>query len=614
MSNVNIINRNYEDIEPEENAILIIGKPSDCSEIYRRLSSVDREAARWINLSSRRSEKAGIVHIKDARITDRIFVMIDDSDKEKLPDIAMKLHEELSKREVTGRTAYMEMIENDDNKIILQTLLSHGVNVNLYISERGIDGKYAKAAAQLEEYSRKKAAERKALMKEKAKAPFAVLYESDTSEELIKPNKYQIEAAEEFANAHLYVTDTCRYSLDDIKTRIANNVLTVGSVGTGKSRNFVAPNIYEAVGSYFICDPKGQHYTMYSDYLRRRGYKVKLLDFIHPDRSDGYNPMAYVRSYQDIDKMSSTIVNTKKTEGTRADPFWDNASINLVNGVIGYLFETDAEYKDFGAILELMREGARTDNDDDGTESELAKKFKQHGEMYPDSWACQQFVLANANPAKTFNCVLTTVAGKLAKLDTPELRRMMAKESLDFTEAAKTKTAVFVTVSDSDRTLDDLVNIFFSQAINELCSFADDRCENGRLPIPVRFILDDFATNCRIEEFPRMISSFRSRAISVMLMIQGESQLENSYGKDGNTIIANCDTYIYLGSNDMPTADRIAKRCDVPYEEIASMPIGSCVVFRRGSKPVRTMLSDTEHIINEMMSCRKKDSDYVQTQ
>ena len=613
MSNVNIINRNYEDIEPEGNAILLFSKRDDMDKIRALLNDIDSEAVTRFLIYSRRVGNFGKLCIEKARLSDRIFIMADGADKNKLPEIAMELHRELEKRDAAGRTAYMEAFKNDENNIILQALLSLGVNVELYMGERD-DNVYAKAAAQLEEYSRKKAAEREALMREKAKAPFAVLYKSDARDELIKPNKYQIEAAEEFANAHLYVTDTCRYSLDDIKTRIANNVLTVGSVGTGKSRNFVAPNIYEAVGSYFICDPKGQLYTMYSDYLRSKGYKVKLIDFIHPDRSDGYNPMAYVRSYQDIDKISSTIVNTKKTEGARVDPFWDNASINLVNGVIGYLFETDAEYKDFGAILELMREGARTDNDDDGTESELAKKFKQHSEMNPDSWAYQQFALVNANPAKTFNNVISTLSGKLAKLDTPELRRMMAKESLDFTEAAKTKTAVFVTVSDSDRTLDDLVNIFFSQAINELCSFADDRCENGRLPIPVRFILDDFATNCRIEEFPRMISSFRSRAISVMLMIQGESQLEQSYGKDGNTIIANCDTYIYLGSNDMPTADRIAKRCDVPYEEIASMPIGSCVVFRRGSKPVRTKLSDTEHIINEMMNYRKKGSDYIQTQ
>ena len=154
------------------------------------------------------------------------------------------------------------------------------------------------------------------------------------------------------------------------------------------------------------------------------------------------------------------------------------------------------------------------------------------------------------------------------------------------------KTVVFVTVSDTDRTLDPLVNIFFTQAMNELCSFADDKCRDGRLPIPVRFILDDFATNCRIDEFPRMISSIRSRALSVMLMIQSEAQLRQGYEHDAQTIISNCDTYVYLGGNDVQTAQAVSERCDKQLSEVLYMPVGSCWVFRRGSKPRYAKLSE----------------------
>lgn len=603
MSRLNIINRKMENIKPEKDAIIIIQNSDNFVQKTEQLGTISSEATIVCNLQRRRHGK---VYIKESLSSDMLYVIVGAAAvKEDIPDIALTIHKELEKLSINGRKTYMEAIVGDDNDLILQTMLTLGADITLYKGDCAKDSKDAEVIARLTEYTDRKAAEEEKLFRSTAKSPFPAA-ETD----MIVPDEHQLAAAAEFTNAELYITDECRYSLDDIGTKIANNVLVVGSVGTGKTRNIVTPNLGEAVGSSFNCDPKGQLYKQYGDYLRAKGYAVKLIDFTHPERSEGYNPMAYIRSTQDIDRISAVITNAKKSEGTHADPFWDNMNITLLNALIAYLFETGAEYKDFGAILELVREGGR-DNDGDESDTPLERRFKEHYNKYPDSWAYEQFVLVNNNPNKTFNCVLGTLASKLSKLDTPELRDMMAKESIDFTEAAMKKTAVFVTVSDNDRTLDDLVNIFFSQALSELCDFADNRCENGRLPIPVRFILDDFATNCRIEEFPRMISSFRSRAISVMLMIQSESQLEHGYGRDGNTIIANCDTYVYLGGNDVPTAEKVAKRCDIPFEEVSSMPIGSCIVFRRGSRPVRTTLSDPEGIIREMTRYRKKGGEYV---
>lgn len=133
--------------------------------------------------------------------------------------------------------------------------------------------------------------------------------------------------------------------------------------------------------------------------------------------------------------------------------------------------------------------------------------------------------------------------------------------------------------------MDPLVNLFFTQAMNQLCRFADKVCQNNCLPVPVRFILDDFATNCKIAEFPRMIASIRSRGISTMLMIQAESQLVKCYGDDWATIIGNCDTYVYLGGNDVKTAQAVAERADVPVKKILNMPVGTNWVFRRGQAP-----------------------------
>ena len=161
---------------------------------------------------------------------------------------------------------------------------------------------------------------------------------------------------------------------------------------------------------------------------------------------------------------------------------------------------------------------------------------------------------------------------------------MLASDDVDLVSIGRRKTALFVVVSDTDRSLDELVNIFYTQAMNELCMFADNRCKNNRLPVDVRFILDDFATNSLIDDFPKMIASIRSRGISTMLMIQAESPLTAAYGDDGKTIIGNCDTYIYLGGNDVETAEQVAKRCNLPLQKILEMPVGTNWIFRRGQK------------------------------
>jgi type IV secretion system protein VirD4 len=187
----------------------------------------------------------------------------------------------------------------------------------------------------------------------------------------------------------------------------------------------------------------------------------------------------------------------------------------------------------------------------------------------------------------------------LGRFDTPELNEMTATDDLCISSIGKQKTALFVVVSDTDRSLDGLVNVFFTQAMNELCRVADRECEDNCLPVPVRFILDDFATNCKIEEFPRMIASIRSRGISTMLMIQAESQLTESFGGDGKTIIGNCDTYVYLGGNDVDTAKAVAERCDVPVKKVLNMPVQTNWIFRRGQAPINARNFNLDELLKE---------------
>ncbi|MGN0696937.1 MAG: VirD4-like conjugal transfer protein, CD1115 family [Oscillospiraceae bacterium] len=390
---------------------------------------------------------------------------------------------------------------------------------------------------------------------------------------------------EEFAKSELIIAKGCRYSLDDVKSRLNNNVLVVGGSGTGKTSTIAVPNLRQAVGSYIVSDPKGMLYKKYRRYLERKGYTVYNIDLTHPESSSCYNPLMYIRTTQDILNIASVITNEKASEGTKADPFWDSMTIIMLSAIIGYMLETNYTPFNFSGILKLVREGERTT--DDSKDSCLSKRFKKLWLINPSSWACEQFSDADQAPDKTYDCIRATLTSKLSKLDTRELQKMMSGNDLSLSSIGRSKTAVFVTVSDTDRSMDCLANIFFTQAMQQLCRAADEN-RNGRLQVPVRFILDDFATNCRIEEFPRMISSIRSRGISVMLLIQSEAQLTQSYSSDRMTIIANCDTYVYLGGNDYATAEAVAMRCNKPVSQVLYMPVGSCWVFRRGSQPVFT--------------------------
>ena len=157
--------------------------------------------------------------------------------------------------------------------------------------------------------------------------------------------------------------------------------------------------------------------------------------------------------------------------------------------------------------------------------------------------------------------------------------------TVDFKAIGQEKAIVFLGISDTDRSKDILANIFYSQAINELCSFADEECKGNRLPIPVRFILDDFGTNAQIHGFENMISNIRSRDISAALILQSETQLRHGYGESSHNIIDNCDTIIYMGGNDVETARMISERCNQPLLKVLNMPIGTNWIFRRGEQP-----------------------------
>ncbi len=401
------------------------------------------------------------------------------------------------------------------------------------------------------------------------------------------------------------------YSLDDRSTRLNNNVLVVGTTGAAKTRTVITPNLLECVGSYVVTDPKGNLYRQWGGYMEEHGYRVVRLSFIHPEESVGYNPLKYLKTTQQIQQLSSSLVyNTSK--GQTQDPYWDATALMLINSLIGYIVEVTQENPQervFHDILELLRLAGKNDED---APTPLEELMKVHEQGSAKSWAVKQFKNVNQAPERTFNCTVTTAIAKFCCFDTEELAEMMREDEIDLTSIGQRKTAVFVEVSDSDRSMDLVVNMFFTQAMNQLCTYADEKCENSQLPVPVRFFMDDFATNCKIGNFENMVSNIRSRKISVMLILQSLSQLEESYGMSAHTIADDCDTLIYMGGNDPVTAAQIAVRCNKTTQTILHMPLCSSWIFRRGTKPFlcRNMeLADylSQKGISQRMPCKSSE-------
>ncbi|MGN0552847.1 MAG: VirD4-like conjugal transfer protein, CD1115 family [Oscillospiraceae bacterium] len=390
-------------------------------------------------------------------------------------------------------------------------------------------------------------------------------------------------------------------SLDTYKTRVNNNVLVFGGSGSGKTRSIVTPNLLAANGSYILSDPKGSLIRKWYNYFRAMGYRVVHLDFIHPERSFHYNPLCYINNSNDVQKLAHQIVyaGNGTSHGGSYDPFWDRSGELLLMALIGYVCENneDPTKRRFAEIADLISE-IDAGEWEDGRRCELDLKFERFSGVYKakygrESWAYKQYQKFRKTPPKTMGTIMLTVQATLSALETPEIRELMSSDNINIRSLANCRTIVFVEVSDTDRSKDFLANLFYSQAMNILCTYADDHCKDSRLPVPVRFILDDFGTNCRIEGFENMISNIRSREISAMIILQSKSQLLSSYGESAHTIIDNCDTMIYMGGNDVETARMIADRSNKPVHRILDMPIGTNWIFRRGEKP---RFSDTVDI------------------
>ena len=386
------------------------------------------------------------------------------------------------------------------------------------------------------------------------------------------------------------------FSTNSRVTGVNNNVIVCGGSGCGKTMSVSEPLLLEAFGrSLVVTVTKRRIVEKYTPMLRDRGYIVEELNFANPEKSTvAFDPLDYIRSTRDITFLAQAIVKSNpRKESSNADPYWDEASVSLLSAEIGKV--RDSGKGGFPEVLEMHKSLTLNDNCGSLIGTSLDDDFEELEEEDPTGFTVSCWRSFKNLPIKTASCIYGTLNVAVDTVFTPELLESMKnRKKVDFISLASKKTVLFVTTSAVNPSLNCFVNLFYSQVFKSLFEFGESRAD-GRLPIPVHVLCDDFATGSRILNFPEYISIFREKGISVTLLVQSESQLEGMYGQsNATTIINNCDTYVYMGGMDLATSRSVSTRANLPLEDILYMPIGREFIFRRGQKPIITERYDIE--------------------
>lgn len=382
----------------------------------------------------------------------------------------------------------------------------------------------------------------------------------------------------------LLLTSERTESMDSWATGLNNNVLVLGCSGAGKTRNFLKPNLLQCHGSYVVLDSKGRLFHEMAPYLSDHGYTVDCLDFTTMEGTIGYDPLHHVRwrrgrpLAQDIISIASALF---PRDDMGDDPFWASAAANYVASYIAYVFEAlpDREWN-MASVVSVFEQAC---------EGNIEQLFCDLRRQDPESYAVSLFRRARstARAEKMHSSIMGIIAANLMPLTFDgALASFRKPEQIDFRDLGRERRVLFVTMDDMDRSLSPLTSLFIRQAFSSLCDFADASCEGGRLPVPVRFMLDDFA-NLTLPGFDDVLSVIRSREISCTAICQTVSQLEARYGEaQANSIIGNCDRHLVLGFQDERTARYFALRANKTSSTLLETPAGRWWLFERGQRGV----------------------------
>ena len=337
------------------------------------------------------------------------------------------------------------------------------------------------------------------------------------------------------------------------------NILVIGGSGSGKTRFYVKPNLMQMHSSYCVTDPKGTIVIECGKMLEDNGYEIKILNTINFKKSMKYNPFAYLKSEKDILKLVQTIIANTKGEGEKAgEDFWVKAEKLYYTALIGYIYyEAPKEEKNFATLLEMI-DASEVREDDENYMNPVDRLFEALEKKNSSHFAVKQYKKYKLAAGKTAKSILISCGARLAPFDIKELRELMKEDELALDTLGDRKTALFVIISDTDDTFNFVVSIMYSQLFNLLCDKADDEY-GGRLPIHVRFLLDEFANIGLIPKFEKLIATIRSREISASIILQAQSQLKAIYKDNADTIVGNCDSTLFLGGKEKTTLKELSE-------------------------------------------------------
>lgn len=349
------------------------------------------------------------------------------------------------------------------------------------------------------------------------------------------------------------LTQNVQIGLDGRKHRRNLNVLICGGSGAGKTRFYAKPNIMQCNCSFVILDPKGEILRDTGGLLEHKGYEVKILDLINMDKSHCYNPFVYLKDDNDVQRLVTNLFKSTTPKGSQSnDPFWDTAASMLLLSLIFYLwYEAPEEEQNFTMVMEMLRAGD-VKEDDDMYLSPLDLLFEKLENTNPDHIALKYYKDYHSGSAKTLKSIQITLASRLEKFNLRSLSMLTMTDELELSSLGEKKTALFALIPDNDTSFNFIVSILYTQLFQQLFYVADHKYK-GSLPIPVHFVMDEFANVSLPDDFDKILSVMRSRQVSVSIILQNLAQLKSLFEKQWESIVGNCDEFLYLGGNEQST-------------------------------------------------------------
>lgn len=353
---------------------------------------------------------------------------------------------------------------------------------------------------------------------------------------------------------NLLMTRNIRIGVDGYKHKHNTNVLVVGGSGAGKTRTYAVPNVLEAGCSMVITDPKGEILRKTGGFLKRAGYEVRVFDLLNPDASFCYNPFRYVRDDKEVLQLITNLIqNTTPPHAQSSDPFWEKSETALLQALMLYLLhEAPPEEQNFGMVMELLG-SAQVKEEDENFESPLDILFERLAMRDPESIAVKQYGIYKQAAGKTAKSILVSVGVRLAAFNLPQIARLTMTDELHLDDLGERRVALFCCIPDSDKSLNYLVGMVYTQLIQTLF-YQADRVHRGRLPVPVHCLMDEFPNiSLPKDSFQSALATMRSRGIFCSIIVQNIAQLKSMYKDSWESLVGLCDEFLYLGGNEQGT-------------------------------------------------------------